>query len=42
MFTVSGIVHHMRLNALQKMEDAAMERLWLAYYLGVRPTRGLG
>jgi hypothetical protein len=29
MFTVVGILHHMRLNALQKMADVAMQHLWL-------------
>ena len=31
MFTVIGILHYMRLNALQKMEDVAMKHLWLAW-----------
>jgi len=30
MFTVIGILHYMRLNALQKMADVAMKHLRLA------------
>jgi len=31
MFPVIGILHYMRLNALQKIEDVAMKRFWLAW-----------
>jgi hypothetical protein len=34
MFNVTGILHHMRLNALQKMADVAMQHLWLGLDCG--------